>query len=428
MTIRAATFLALSIILMSVPGPAFAQWSTPDLLWQDSWPEAHNLAIDDSATRLVTLIPYAGDGDYSRPLMVTEKIDGVWQTPTVLATNGVYSTAPFQFMPSRSVPVMSGNGETIAYLGYTGSDYAIYISDWLGTLWSTPVPLATGLFSHHYWLSLSANGDVLALCDYPFAETQHLYVTMRSGDVWGPLVRVSSDTGDLGGRFPSLSADGTGVAYVANGRLIYSEYSGGEWSAPTTLTSNNATEFYVDYPQMSGDGASIFYWMVELEDTGSNYVAVAKQLYVVRREGSGWGVPQKVNGESVLPTLDETDGPAAADFHATRLVYTRPAPTEESDGVHIYGSHLEVSEWQGGTTWSESRLVEWDGGLGNYNRFPKLTPDGLHLAYDGGVQGTSPWATYVIWEMTTSTEPPPSPSLIFIDGFELGDTSAWAMP
>ncbi len=421
--------IAFVLILMIFAGPAAAQWSSPALLWQDSWPDAHNLSMNDSATRLVTLIPYIGADDNSRQLMVTEKIEGVWQTPTVLATNGYYSDAAFQFLPKTTVPVMSGDGETIAYLGYTGSDYGVYVSDWLGSAWSTPVLLATGLYSHHDWLSLSADGDTLALSDYPgIGATQHVYVTTRSGGVWSAPVRVSSESGDMGGCYPSLSADGRKLVWVANARLVFSEYSGGSWSAPVTLTSNTYPESYVDNPQMSGDGASIFYWLVVLEDNGSGYTAVARELYIMRREGSGWGAPQKVNSASVVPTLMDTDGPATADFRATRLVYTSPAVTTDEFGDHIYGSHLEVSEWQGGTTWAESRLVEWDGGYGNFNRFPKLTPDGLHLAYDGGVQGTSPWGTYVLLEMTTSDEPPPAPSAIFSDGFELGNTSAWSAP
>ncbi len=424
MVISRMGVVAFALILMIFAGPAAAQWSTPVQLWQDTWPDAHNLAIDDSATRLVTLIPYSGADENSRSLMVTEKIGGVWQTPTVLATNGVYSTAGFQFMPENTVLVMSGDGETIAYLGYTGSDYAVYVSDWLGSAWATPVLLATGLYSHHSWLSLSEDGDTLALSDYPFLDTPHVYVMTRSGGPWSAPVRVSSVTGDAGGAFPSLSADGTKLVWVANDRLAFSEYSDGSWSAPVTLVSNTYGENYVEYPQMSGDGASIFYWLVELEDNGSSLIAAARGLYIMRWEHSSWGAPQKVNSAPVVPTLMDTDGPATADYHATRLVYTSPAV--DTDEL-IYASNLEVSEWQGGSTWSESRLVTEDG-MGNWNRFPKLTPDGLHLAYDGGAQAASPWTSYVIWEMTTSTEPPPAPSAIFSDGFELGNTSAWSAP
>ena len=428
MKIRSIRAFAVSLIFLTLALPAFAQWSEPTVLWQEAWADPHALSMDDSATRLVTMIHTSGTDIASRDLMVTEKVGGIWQTPQVLASNGIYDGSSFVFLPSNTVPVMSGDGGTIAYLGASSSTYDIYISDWTGSNWGTPVMLTTGLFSHHYWLSLSADGNVLALCNYPFmSETQHVYVTRRDGGNWNPLVQVSSDTGDIGGCFPSLSADGTRLAWVANARLVFSSFYNGTWSAPVTLTSNNSFEYRVDYPQVSGDGESIYYWMLELEENGSGYTSIARELYIIRREGVGWGAPQKVNQTSVIPTLMDTDGPATADFHATRLVYTRPTFTTDGDGIRtINASDLDISEWQGGTTWSESQLVAEDGWV-NYNRFPKLTPDGLHLAFDGGVRNT-PYVPYALWEMTTGDDPPPAPSLIFKDGFESSNTSAWSSP
>ena len=63
-------------------------------------------------------------------------------------------------------------------------------------------------------------------------------------------------------------------------------------------------------------------------------------------------------------------------------------------------------------------------GWGNYNRFPKMTPGGLYLAYDGGVRN-SPYTAYALWEMETGDDPPGDPSLVFSDDFESGTTSAW---
>ena len=122
----------------------------------------------------------------------------------------------------------------------------------------------------------------------------------------------------------------------------------------------------------------------------------------------------------MLPALTVLDAPATADYHATRIVYPRPV-IDEFDSV--YASHLEISEWQGDSSWDESRLVAGDG-WGNYNRYPKLTPDGLYLAFDGGVSFKPDYVPYALWEMGTNDSPAAAPPL-FIDGFDSGTTSAW---
>lgn len=231
------------LVICTFEAIAMANWDTPQVLWEAAWDDPTNLDIDDSGSRLVTLIPSSGPDDNSRNLMVTEKVNGTWQTPVVLASNGVYSFEIFQWMPKHTVPVISGDGETIAYLGYTGTDYMIYISDRPGAAanWSEPEVLATGLASHYYAISLSADGNTLALSNYPSIGQgfQHVYVMTRNKDgIWGQAVQVSSDTGDIGGSFPSLADDGNHLVWIGNGRVVYSERRGGIWSTPQSLTSN----------------------------------------------------------------------------------------------------------------------------------------------------------------------------------------------
>lgn len=407
--------LCLVPVCIAVPAVATAQWSEPGIMWDDGWDDPRALDIDDSGTRLVTLIPASGADENSRSIEVTEKVAGVWQTPVVLAQNGHYSDDIFQFMPQITTPILSGDGETIAFLGYTGSDYAVYVSDRQDGSWNPPTALPTGLDSHHYWLSLSRDGDTLALSNYPFMGDLHLYVMHRDAQVWGAPVQV--DSNNMGGQYPSLSADGTRLVWVSDAKLVYAEAEEGVWGAPQFLTDNLWSEFQVRYPQLAADGASLFYWYVTLEDNGSSYTEVAQDLYVMRRQSGVWLDPEKVNGDPVTPAMDIVVA-ATADEHATRLVYTRSVIHDDV----IDSSNIEVSEWQGGTDWLVTPLVVQNG-YGNLNRFPKLTPDGRTLFFDGRSR-YSPWVDSALWTMDTSAAPPPYP--FFEDDFESGTLSAWS--
>jgi hypothetical protein len=418
--------LPVSSVIVLVLGCASlgsAQWSQPQVLWPEVWDDPGWFDLDESGQHLVALIPHSGTDDNSRHVVVTERIGGVWQTPVILATNGTYSEEPFQVLPTHTVPEMAGDGGTLAFVGWDGASYSIYVSDRDAGGWSTPTALPTGLDNHHYQVSLSRDGDTIALCNYPFMATQHVYVLRRSGGVWGAPVQVSGDTGDVGGCWPSLDATGTRLVYVANARLQVVHSSGGVWGAPVALTDNVWWEHEVEFPQVSADGSAITYWLVDLVDNGSAYVRVAQNLLQVRRRAGGWGPPVQVNAAPVLPVFVYA-GPAAANASATRLVYPREVMDSPPVGdPSVIGCHLEVSEL-GDTGWVESRLVEYDG-YGNYNKLPWLAPDGLDLVFEAGIRYTPTLVYSALWSMSTAVTPP-DPFTIFADGFESGDPSAWS--
>ncbi len=295
--------------------------------------------MDDNGTRMVALIPYAGADKDHRPIQVSEFVDGAWQTPVTIATNGSFSTENFQVLPQKTTPVISGNGETIAYTGWDGSSYAVFVVDRAGPGWGSPVLLDTGLANHHYWVSLSDDGETVAYSNYPFWDTRHVYVSTRSGpgQPWSGPVQISVDSGaNRGGGMAALSGDGTKIVFVSNARLMFSEKIGTAWISPVALTNNMWDAAQVEFPQLSGDGQSIFYWVVTIVPQGTYYLSQDQSLYIMRRSGTGWGAPQKVNASPIMPT-SFYDGPAAADEHATRLIYTRPVPRTDPDGADPCG-------------------------------------------------------------------------------------------
>jgi hypothetical protein len=377
----------------AVSPTAPAGWGAPGQISGAGWPELRYFSLSDDAARLVGVDPWNSSDDHSHNVLASEFVGGAWQPPAVIAQNGVYATGSFIWMPQWTHPVISGDGNTIVYLGWTGTTNGVYVVDRLpGGGWSAPALVNTGLGNTHYWISLSQDGKTLALASYSFMGVDHVYVTTRAGGVWSALVRVSAASGPLeGGGNPSLSADGRKLVYIQNARATFTELIDGQWTAPIHLTTNNHWEGYmVEYPQISGDGRAVIYWLVH--NVGGTLTS--QDLYVLRRAGGVWAAPEKVNSSANVPITDVSRAPAAANREATRLIYARAIAT----GDTVHSSDLQISEWREGA-WHEAQLVATDGWT--YNRWPRLTPDGVTLTFQG--------LSSHIWQMTTDTPPAPRP-------------------
>lgn len=405
--IALALVCLLSLVLNPATGAAAPQqpaaWSVPEVIYQETWPHVLKYNLNDTGDRLVGLVPYSGSNAYTRDIVATEKVGGTWQTPVIIAQNGLYSDDPVQILPQVSHPVLSRDGSTIAYVGWNGTTNAAFVIDRQPDgSWGAPVQV-NNFPNTHYWISLSQDGNALALCDYPYLDVQKLYVMTRTAGVWGAPVLIG-EGGD-----PNISADGTQVVFIYNANLAYSHKVNGSWSAPQPLTSYNWSEYVVEFPQISGDGQSLYYWLVTLVLDGSAYVRTEQNLYVMRRAGAAWGAPQKVNSQPVVPAR-VGEGPAAANASATRFIYSFPLVFTDPNGDQwIDSAHLKLSELSL-DSWQESILVEKNG-FGNYNRWPKLTPDGKTLVYDAGIRYLDGGgAVYnALWQMTTTDDPPLPP-------------------
>lgn len=378
-----------------------AGWGAPTQVSGATWPDLVYFSLNDDATRLVGLDRWNSSDDHSHNVMVSEFVGGAWQPPAVIAQNGVYATGAFIWMPQWTHPIISGDGNTIVYLGWTGTTNGVYVVDRLpGGSWSAPALIDTGLGNTHYWISLSQDGKTLALASYSFMAVDHVYVATRAVGGWSALVRVSAESGPLeGGHNPSLSADGRKLVYIQNARATFTELIDGRWTAPVQLTTNNHWEGdQVEYPQMSGDGRAVIYWLTHLEDS----ILVSQDLYVLRRTGGAWAAPQKVNTLPNVPITDVSQAPAAADRGATRLIFARAIATSGAAGPlslnDVSSSDLRISEWRDGA-WHEAQLVATDGWT--YNRWPRLTPDGMTLTFQA--YGDK------LWQMVTDTPPEPWP-------------------
>jgi hypothetical protein len=254
---------------------------------------------NDDATRVVFLDYNQYDQpeprDNIRKIKVVEYQNGAWGNEILIGSNGHYVTdSSFEWMPKTTQPVISGDGNTIAYMGYTGVEahpYAIYFSDRNpGGGWSAPVMLPEGDMTTHFGeIGLSQDGNTLIHGSHPISlfEDQKTYISTRQAGVWGNPVQVYD--GLYGFAFNDvLSADGKRAAFVATYDLYLLEKTGAGWgSAVKVVDTDPATSLMVEYPQFTADGKSLFYgaWTTPVPITAARDYDYYKQP-VLSADGS----------------------------------------------------------------------------------------------------------------------------------------------
>ena len=377
-----------------------AGWGAASVLYT-GWATYPSVSADGSA--VVFIDPWAGADDNHRPVLAMRRSGAVWGAAQTVGSNGVYQTGSVLVLPQFTHPMISGDGQTIAYLGHTGAEppgvvFAAYLSERTGDAWGAPSVLPTGLSNTHYWMALSGNGQQVTYSSYSYWDASQTYVSARGVGDWGTPTRVTDAT--YGGYQPSLSADGRKIAFISNARLFFVEQVGGNWSAPQQLTSNQWSEYQVENVRLTADGASIFYWLVKLQDAGGYYLRVAQDLYVMRRSGGVWQAPTRVTATPVIPATT-IDAPAAVDGGGTRVIYSRPL----QQGDSIVSANLELTEFSDGA-WSAPVALTAARSMA-FDRNPALSSDGLTLVYDtNALPGM--WAAGLAI-MQTDTAPPPLP-------------------
>lgn len=403
-----ALSVSLAFLILVICAPAHAQSSGPaGLAASAPWSEAVVVSsgwetwpsINSDGTRVVALDADPAVSHGQKRIVFFERTAAGWGGPQVVASNGAAQDSGW--LPQYTHPVLSGDGRTVAYLGATGQSapdpqYAVYVVDQTDGAWGAPVAVPTGLLNPHYFLALRGDGDAVVYNSYLLWDpVWPMYVSERSVGAWGERRQLSNE---WGGAEPAMSADGTAMAYLAtNSRLMFVEKIGDAWAAPVLLVDNNPDESNLEHPTISADGRSIFYWKVQLEPAGGYYLRTAQDLYVLRRQGTGWTAPMKVTATSVIPNAP-TDAPAATDAHGTRVIYSRP----RAEGDLIVGATLEMTEFISGA-WTAPAAVTDFMYYAN-DKHSRLSEDGKRLVYEADHYTYN--GTHGLREKTTAADPP----------------------
>ncbi len=322
--------------------------------------------FDEDAKNLI-LSTYTGSG---------------WGAPQVLASNAHYNADLWADPPRDTFPVISDDGETIAYLGYDAADpgYHLFIIDKVGGVWGAPYVYTGWDGCVDNELDISADGDTIVFSNCPaFFSTMRVFITRRVGGVWQPYELISGSEAWQGGAQGSISADGTRVLYQSSSHLYSVDLlPDGSWGEPRNLTecyldpSNQA--YYLYYPRLSPDGNVAFYWKYDEDSSSGQTVVVNKGLYAMRRYGGSWSPPVLISGDPITPDLT-TGSPPAVSRQGTRVIFSRRL-WGQPEGDPFIGSRLEMVEWTH-NGWSSPQPLtgEWDA------QYPNLTPNGDRVVF-----------------------------------------------
>lgn len=349
--------------------PLSTTWSNPVFV-----PDSYlftNGALDSTGSQLVT-VDWNSGSDNARNLMVST-FAGVHQ---VVAGNAFYSSSFVQDPPRDTLPVLSGSGQRIAYLGYKaeGDTSAIYLIDKTGATWGVPYLLPEGIVCVDNDLDISEDGNTVTYSNCPtLFGTMRVYVSRWDGNAWAAPLNVS---GIAGGAQPSIAADGGKIVYQNYSDVFYTErLADGTWSAPLNLTHCYFTDssHYMYYPRISPDGNAVFFWRYRLNGS----TVTGKDLFAIRRIGGSWSRPALISGPTIVPTLDKESRPAV-NRTGTRVVFNRQIQAPYS------GTRLEMTEFIDGKWTAPAVLTE------EYKAdFPALTADGQKTAFYHATYGNA---------------------------------------
>lgn len=400
-------FLPVSLLINAGYAQA-SDWSVPVRIMQPSVGLCYNKrpSITSDGTKIVFMATAGwgpSDVENNSKIKIIEYSGGTWGSPVDIAANGHYSYESFQWLPWHTEPVISGNGNTIAYAGYDADSLSaqIYIVDRQGVgAWSAPYKLNTGLENHDSIVSLSADGNTVAYASRPFnifGATPVMYVSVRTDGVWGAKTAISLE--DSGGAFnPSLSDDGARIVWVQNEKIVFSEKIANGWTQPKIIAENKYGESALEYPVISSDGTMVAYWQVNLVSSGSSSVRQSKDLYLIQRTALGWSGPRKISSSSVVPGF-YVDGPAGVSGLFNRIAYSRSRIITDSIGDVMTGANLELAELPGDNNWVAKSLTSSADNIWDVS--PSFSRDGNTIIYSG-TDTSSSYGCTTFWATKTS--------------------------
>lgn len=398
--------LSLVFILTCALPVMAGSWGTPSYIqstWYAMWPD-----ISDDGGTIVFLDTENtyNDKAYELAVKVVEKNNGSWSEPVALANNGIKNDFPIV----HTHPVISGDGNTIIYLGCSpANENRMYgIERRSDNSWGEPYIIAaipTGWFGSY--ISTDYNGDTLAyICgdgDGWFGGTATLYISEKTNGDWQTAQKVYN--GDLTGAasVPSLSTDGRKLAWLQAGsqtEVLTAEKAGTAWTEATVLTQSDENETLAS---ISGDGNTVIFCRNYLEGS----TVTGKDFFAIKKINGQWQQAVKLN-ISLECVVSSEDVPPAVDSSGNRVIYT----TYERDGDTISSGHLMITEYQNGSWTTPSALTSstW-----LYHSHPKLSPDGKELVFKGDAN---------LMYMHTDSDPPQEPEEERQDP-DLGAFTAW---
>jgi hypothetical protein len=166
-------------------------------------------------------------------------------------------------------PVVSGDGQTLAFTTKQRFYQAIYVARKEGDKWGTPQNITLDLVvdGNCTTLSLSYKGDEL----YLFKDVDHvgnIYVSNYKDGKWSPMSKLNDNINTLHYETHAcVSSDGTKLFFTSNRAGGYGDLDiyvservhGGDWGPSKNLGPNINTRFNENTPFVTTDGNTLYF-------------------------------------------------------------------------------------------------------------------------------------------------------------------------
>jgi hypothetical protein len=209
-------------------------------------------------------------------------------------------------------------------------------------------------------------------------------MSVLQGGTWQPVTNLGTNINSSSIDFsPALSPDGQEFYFASlrggNWDIWMSAKTAGQWGPAIAVTAINSTDTEM-HPFVSSDGQKLYFTSNRTGGTGGNDIYVSEWL------GTEWGTPQLIPGD-VNTASDENHPSITADGQELYFSSTR---TAGYGGPDIWMSQWTGSQW--GIPYNLGNVVN----SGDYDQFPAISGDGLHLAFVSDRAGGS--GNFDIWE------------------------------
>jgi len=244
----------------------------------------------------------------------------------------------------------------------TGASWGVILESHLrGGKWSAPVIAPFSGRWNDMMPAMAPDGSYLVfISTRPMADTAgaprtaNIYRSNRSATGWSEPVRLPDSVNIMPRIYrPTVAADGSiyfmGMTVTKAGRqmgLYRSTTIAGAYQRAVPLTFSDSSHNDVD-PEIAPDQSYLVFSSADRGVAGDSH----ERLYIVSREGSGWGpiTPLHYDGDTINGTSDDNEARFSADHRRLYFASNRSTP------VHFRRSPAQAGE-------DLRRLTSWDNG------------------------------------------------------------------
>ncbi len=195
-------------------------------------------------------------------------------------------------------PVISGDGNTLAFTAHFGEDLLVYFSKKIHGRWMVPIDITTEIGSEKDCSTSCLNYDGTELYLYKIDHfVGNIYVSTFDGNQWSKIKKLNKNINTkYYESHASISKDGSTLYFTSNreggiGELdIYMtrREKGGDWGPAKNLGPTINTKYNENSPFISMNDSLLFF------TSEGHFNMGGYDIFVSKRKGDSWGKPDNI--------------------------------------------------------------------------------------------------------------------------------------